>query len=105
MAQHRRKYIMNEEKRTDVPRDEKSLSHLIGVLSDITARLNSAIISYSVMNDGLTGCGPEEANGDKGIAIVPNGQIYQVMEQAENIHNMLAGLDEQNRRLNTIIDR
>lgn len=81
---------------------EKTLRQLQGVIHGAIDRYREAINRYRVMNDGLTGCEPEEATNDAPESI-PNGLIYEVIEDAEKLRQLCNRFDNENSRLNKVI--
>lgn len=85
------------------PSPEKHLRHLVGMLDNTYSRYSNAIATYRNMNDCLTGCGPETVENDVPKS-VPNGLIFEAIEKLERLHDLCAILDNENDRLNSVID-
>ncbi len=85
-----------------MPKEERKLLHLFAVINNTIERNHEAINRYRIMNDGLIGCGPENA-AVEGPRDSPNGLIYELIERAEYLHDLCSDFDNQNNRLNQII--
>lgn len=81
---------------------DKTLRQLQTIIHGAFQRYQEAINRYGTMNDGLTGCEPEEAC-EASPEDIPSGLIYQVIEDAERLRNLCNSFDNENNRLNKVI--
>ena len=83
-------------------KEDRKLLHLLGIINNTIDRNRESINRYRAMNDGLIGGGPEP-DGKEAVSGAPNGLVNELIERAEYLHDLCAGFDNQNDRLNQVI--
>lgn len=82
---------------------EKAMAQLSDTLSRAQDRLGSSIHRYRTMNDVMVGPVPQMAD-EASATDSSSGMIYGIIEIADRLNNMIAALDAENDRYNTVVN-
>lgn len=100
MATERKKTM---DTKSNVTEQEKPLREILKITENAIGRLNEATRRYSRMNDQLTGAQLQRADKADNEAPTNHGQVGEILDRVNTLHDMIESFDIENNRLNTIV--